>query len=182
MEELSLHIMDVLQNSLGAGATRIEVEIEEDRERDRLVIRVKDNGKGMNKEELERVQDPFYTTKRDIGVGLGIPMFKWVAEHCDGSFRMESAPGEGTLVEAEMRLSHIDRPPMGNLVDTLLGTVISSPHVRFIIKYKSPRGEFSFDSQEVKEILGDVPLSSAGVVKFLKDYFSENLTKVIEAA
>ncbi len=182
MEELSLHIMDVLQNSLGAGARRIDLEIEEDKERDRLVIRVKDDGKGMTREELKRVQDPFYTTKREIGVGLGIPMFKWVAEHCDGSFFMDSEPGKGTVLEAVMRLSHIDRPPMGNLADTLLGMVVSSPHVRFVIRYKSNKGEFLFDTQEVKEILGDVPLSSAEVVGFLKKYLAENLREVMEAA
>ncbi len=182
MEELSLHIMDVLQNSLAAGARNVELEIEEDVERDRLVIRVKDDGKGMSPEELKRVQDPFYTTKRSIGVGLGIPMFKWVAEHCGGSFRMESEQGKGTMLEAVMRLSHIDRPPMGDLVDTLLGMVVSSPQVRFVIRYKSGKGEFVFDSREVKEILGDVPLSSAEVVGFLKEYFAENLGAVMEAA
>ncbi len=182
MEELSLHIMDVLQNSLGAGAKRIDLEIEEDPGKDMLVIRVKDDGKGMTQEELKRVQDPFYTTKRKIGVGLGIPMFKWVAEHCDGNFRMESQPGKGTLLEARMRLSHIDRPPMGNLVDTLLGMVVSCPQVRFVIKYKSRKGEFAFDTQEVKEILGDVPLSSAEVVGFLKEYLAENLKEVMDAA
>ncbi len=174
--------MDVLQNSLAAGAQRIDLEIEEDREGDRLVIRVKDDGKGMSQEELKMVQDPFYTTKRKIGVGLGIPMFKWVAEHCDGSFRMESQPGKGTLLEAQMRLSHIDRPPMGKLVDTVLGMVVSNPHVRFVVRYRSPRGEFSFDSREVKEILGDVPLSSAHVVRFLREFLEENLGGVMEEA
>ena len=182
MEELSLHIMDVLQNSLAAGAKRIDLDIEEDKERDRLVIRVKDDGRGMTREELKRVQDPFYTTKRKIGVGLGIPMFKWVAEHCDGSFSMDSEPGKGTVLEAVMRLSHIDRPPMGNLADTLLGMVVSNPHVRFVIRYKSNKGEFLFDTQEVKEILGDVPLSSAEVIGFLREYLTENLREVMEEA
>jgi len=182
MEELSLHIMDVLQNSLAAGARRIDLEIEEDWERDRLVIRVRDDGKGMSREELERVQDPFYTTKRKIGVGLGIPMFKWVAEHCDGCFLMESQPGKGTFLEAVMRLRHIDRPPMGKLADTLLGMVVSCPQVRFVIRYKSRKGEFFFDTEEAKEILGEVPFSSAEVVGFLKEYFAENLKEVMEAA
>ncbi len=182
MEELSLHIMDVLQNSLAAGARKVELEIEEDMDGDRLRIKVRDNGKGMTPEELKRVWDPFYTTKRDIGVGLGIPMFKWVAEHCDGSFRMESHPGEGTMLEAEMRLGHIDRPPMGDLAGTVLAMVVSSPQVRFVLRYKSRKGDFFFDSQEVREILGDVPLSNAEVIKFLKEYLSENLAKVMEAA
>ena len=182
MEELSLHIMDVLQNSLAAEARRIDLEIREDPERDRLRIKLVDDGKGMTMEELERVQDPFYTTKRDVGVGLGVPMFRWVVEHCDGSFVMKSQPGKGTSLEAEMGLSHIDRPPMGNLIDTLLGMVISSPDVRFVVSYRSGKGEFCFDSQEVKEMLGEVPLSDARVVGFLNEYFRENLGGVMDKA
>lgn len=181
MEELALHIMDILQNSLAAGAQNIELAIMEDRDRDLLRIQVKDDGRGMSAEELKWVQDPFYTTKRGGKVGLGVPMFKWVAEHCDGSFNMSSTLGKGTLLEATFKLSHVDRPPMGDLAGTVFGLVVSNPQVRFVIKYKS-KGEFIFDSKEVKDLLGDVPMSDAHVLGFLRGYINENLKDVMEAA
>jgi anti-sigma regulatory factor (Ser/Thr protein kinase) len=182
MEELALHIMDVLQNSLAAGARNVELDIEENSDEDLLTIRVRDDGKGMTKEELEKVQDPFYTTKRDMGVGLGIPMFKWVAEHCDGHFSMESSPGRGTTLEATFRLSHIDRPPIGDLASTIFGLVASCPDVRLLIRYKGIDGEFVFDSKEVKDMLGEVPISDAHVLRFLKEYIGGNLRDVMGTA
>ncbi len=181
MEELALHIMDVLQNSLAAGARNIELYIEENGDEDLLIIQVKDDGRGMSPEELKKVQDPFYTTKRKIGVGLGIPMFKWVAEHCDGHFSLNSSLGKGTVLEATFRLSHIDRPPIGDLAGTLFGIVVSNPDVRFVIRYKA-RGEFVFDSKEVKQILGDVPMSDAHVLGFLREYMKENFKGVMAKA
>lgn len=181
MKELSLHIMDILQNSLGADAKVIRLDVEEDKILDILLIRVEDDGKGMTKEELKRVQDPFYTTKREIGVGLGIPMFKWSAEHCDGSFAMESVPGKGTVIEAIFSLSHIDRPPLGDLAGVVLGMVVSNPDVRFVIRYKGA-GEFFLDSQEIKDTLDGVPITSPDVIGFLKEYIGDGLKDVIEAA
>ncbi len=180
MEELALHIMDILQNSLAAGANEIVLDIEEDEERDTLKIKVEDDGRGMGPDELSKVQDPFYTTKRKSHVGLGIPMFKWVAEHCDGHFSMESELGRGTRLEASFRMSHIDRPPMGDLSGTLLSLVVANPGVRFVIRYRG-RGEFVFDSKDVKEILGDVPFTFPEVLRFLREYVEKGLGEVRRA-
>ncbi len=180
MEELALHIMDILQNSLAAGARKIELVINEDMDRDLLKVRVKDDGRGMTAKELKWVQDPFYTTKQGGKVGLGIPMFKWVAEHCDGYFSLDSSPGKGTVLEAAFGLSHIDRPPMGDLAGTLFALIVSNPEVRFVVKYEG-KGEFLFDSKKVKDLLGDVPMSDANVLGFLRGYINENLRDVMKA-
>ncbi len=181
MEELALHIMDILQNSLAAGARNIELIIDECMSGGILKVWVKDDGRGMTAKELKWVQDPFYTTKRGGKVGLGIPMFKWAAEHCDGSFSMESTPGVGTVLEATFGLSHIDRPPMGDLAGTLFALIVSNPEVRFIVRYEG-RAEFLFDSKAVKDLLGDVPMSDAGVLEFLREYISENLKDAMDVA
>ena len=180
MEELALNIMDIIQNSLAAGASRVEVEIEEDHSRDLLVIRVRDNGRGMAPHEARSAQDPFYTTKRAGKVGLGIPLFKEAAEHCGGFFSMLSEPGKGTTIEAGFRLSHIDRPPLGEVADTLLVLMVANPRVDFQVRYRGD-GEFRIDTREVKEMLGDMPLTTPEVLRFLKEYVEKGLNEVRRA-
>ncbi|RLD94059.1 MAG: ATP-binding protein [Aquificota bacterium] len=180
MEDLALNIMDVVQNSLAAGASRIEVEIEEDPVKDLLVIEVRDNGEGMSSEEVEQCQDPFYTTKREIKVGLGIPLFKEAAEHCDGSFVIESEKGVGTRLRAVFRLSHIDRPPLGDLEGTILSLMVTNPHVDFLFRYKGS-GVFELDTREVKEMVEDLHLTHPEVLKFLREYMTEGMKEVRRA-
>lgn len=110
LAELSMHIIDIVQNSISAGADLIKVKIHELKDRDLLIIEVEDNGKGMDKDQINRVQDPFYTTKSFKRVGLGIPLFKQTAEHCDGSFQILSEPSKGTLIRATFKKSHVDLP------------------------------------------------------------------------
>ena len=59
MQELSLNVLDVAQNSVSAGASLIEIGVAEDTVADRLTIVIKDNGCGMTEEQVQRVIDPF---------------------------------------------------------------------------------------------------------------------------
>ena len=121
MRELSLHILDIIQNSIAAEADLIKLYIEKDYEEDELVIEIIDNGSGMDPEEKENVLDPFVTSRTTREVGLGLPLFKEAALQCAGDFNLDSAVGEGTELKAVFQLSHIDRAPVGDIV----GTVIS---------------------------------------------------------
>ena len=100
MRELSLHVLDALENSLEAGATCIELVIEENMAADRLSITIRDNGRGMDKAQLDRIFDPFFTTRSTRHVGLGVPLFKAAAERCNGNLTIASQPGEGTVLQA----------------------------------------------------------------------------------
>lgn len=180
MEELSLHILDLVQNSVSAGARNIHIIIKEDSKKDILSIEVIDDGKGMDKDMLEKAQTPFFSTKPEKNVGLGIPLLKQSAIHCDGEFKIESVPGKGTRVKATFRNSHIDLPPMGNLEDTLFTIITTMPDVNFYIKYDKDGKIFEIDTSKIKEFLGGVPLSHPEVLGFLKNYIHENLEKMME--
>jgi hypothetical protein len=124
MRELSLHILDVMQNSLEAGATLIELTVDEDLPADRLTITVRDNGRGMDEATLARVTDPFFTTRKTRHVGLGIPLFQAAAERCDGDLRLASQVGVGTTLTADFQHSHLDRAPLGDLTGTLMSVIL----------------------------------------------------------
>ncbi len=149
MEDLSLHILDVAENAINASASLIEVEIEERPSEDLLVIVITDNGEGMDQEELERVLDPFYTTKDGKRVGLGLPFLAEAARQAGGDLVVSSTPGEGTEVKATFTLSNIDLKPLGDITATLQTLVVGHPEVDFKFRYTSGDEEVAFDTREI---------------------------------
>lgn len=175
MNDLSLHILDILQNSISAGASSILLLIEERTTQDELIMVIEDNGRGMNEEQVARLADPFYTSRTTRKVGLGIPLLKQSAVQSGGALEVESQPGRGTKVTALFRHSNIDRPPMGDVANAFMLTVSSNEDIRFVLKYIYDGREYDFDSFEVKEVLDGLPLSEPAVVKMLTEMIDENI-------
>ena len=176
MTELSLNVLDIAQNSIAAEASLVEIDVEENNSTDRIIIRVKDNGKGMSEDFLKAVEDPFITTRTTRKIGLGISFLKEAAEMTGGSIGLESELGVGTTVTAEFVMSHIDRQPLGSLTETIIILVTLNTGIDFIIRYAVDENEFVFSTQEVKELLGDdVSLNSPQIVIFLTEYVREHI-------
>ncbi|TFG62311.1 MAG: ATP-binding protein [Spirochaetales bacterium] len=133
MEDLSLHVMDLAENSIRAGASRIDILVEEDVPNRRLTIVLKDNGRGMNAETQVLALDPFYTSKEGKRVGLGLPLFRQSAEETGGELTVESIPGKGTVVRAEFRTDHPDLKPLGDIEETVALLRIFHPEVTFFL-------------------------------------------------
>lgn len=181
MRELSLHILDIAQNSIVAGAEVLRIAVIEDLVEDRLIIRIKDDGRGMDEETVARVIDPFYTTRTTRRVGLGIPMFKASAEGCNGCFFIKSQLGVGTEIDAEFQHSHIDRMPLGNMTDTLVTIIMGSPKMDLIYTHCVNDHKFALNTKDIRKTLGDdIPLTSIEVVKWLKAYIKEGLEALYE--
>jgi len=152
-EELSLHILDVAMNSLAAGARTVQIMVGEHARKDRLTIRIQDNGRGMDAATLDRVLANLTTTKhsRKKDIGLGLALLRQTAEMCGGEFEVRSTPGLGTTVTASLRLSHVDRPPLGDLNATILALCAANPAVDVQLHYLSDKENFHFSSQEPAE-------------------------------
>ncbi|MBN1874874.1 MAG: sensor histidine kinase [Anaerolineae bacterium] len=172
--ELAQHILDIVENSVNAGATQVYISIDENL--DRLSITIQDNGRGMNSEMVKRVTDPWVTTRTTRKVGLGIPFFKQTAEMTNGSFKIESTPGVGTLIAATFQHSHIDRPPLGDITGTLLCIIVGYPRVDIIYRHQINEHTFSLDTREIRAILGEeIPLSDPEVLGYLRGTLEEGL-------
>lgn len=178
MRELSLHILDVMENSIEAGAKCVELEIEEDSARNLLRVIVKDDGRGMDAETLRRVTDPFFTTRTTRHVGLGLPLFKAAAQRCNGDLELVSEVGRGTQVCATFELNHIDRAPLGNLKMTLLGAMLSYRACDIRYRHRVDGREFQLDTREMKMLLGDVPLDHPQVRSWLEEYLDEGISEL----
>ncbi len=181
MRELSLHLLDLVQNSLEAGATHITIEIEENLAEDRLTMRVTDNGRGMDADTVRRVTDPFFTTRKTRHVGLGLPLLKAAAELCAGRLTVQSAPGQGTTVIAEFQHSHIDRAPLGDMPATLMTILLAERPVDLHYAHRVNGREFVLDTRELREVLGEVPLTHPKVRQWLYDYLRQGEAGLWEA-
>jgi hypothetical protein len=163
-----MHILDLLENALEAGATRVQLGIDEDPAADRLVIVVRDNGRGMDGETARRAVDPFYTTRTTRHVGLGLPLLKAAAERCRGGLTVESSLGQGTAVTASFQHSHLDRAPLGKMADTLLAFLLSeSAGVRLTYCHRIADRLFELDTADIEAELGGIPLSHPRVREWL---------------
>jgi signal transduction histidine kinase len=175
MRELSLHILDLAQNSLTAGAARLDILVAVDHGKDELTITLSDDGKGMSPEFVRQVVSPFTTTRTTRKVGLGIPMFKANAELTGGSFSIQSELGKGTTLQAVFVLSSIDRPPLGDLVSTMISLVVSNPAFHFHLDYSVDGTSFVFDTEEIMGVLSGVPLDTPEVVAWMEEYLKEGM-------
>ena len=178
MTEISLNVLDIANNSIRAEASLIEIIIQIQRDMDQLTITIADNGCGMTKAQIEKVVDPFFTTRTTRKVGLGVPFFKMAAESTGGSFHIESSPGAGTKVIAVFGLSHIDRMPLGDMNSTMHTLITLNTQIDFYYQYILDDKDFTLDTREFRKILNDVPLNSPEVSAYIKEYLQENQYEV----
>jgi len=178
LKELSLHILDIAENSVTAGATKIEISVIENLNKDELIITIQDNGKGMDAEKLKNIADPFITSRTTRKVGLGIPFLKAAAEACEGDLEIKSEKGIGTIIEVRFKHSHIDRMPLGDLKSTWLNLLIGYPEVNWVLDYSINTNTYSLDDKPIKEVLKEIPLSDPQVIGYLKNEIANGIDSV----
>ena len=176
MDELSLYVLDITMNSVRAGATRIGVELIE--QGPWLTFSVRDNGCGMTEEQLKRLSDPFFTTRKTRKVGLGIPFLKMLAEMTGGEVTITSVhesqgPDHGTTTTARFGKDHIDFLPLGDMVETVKTLIQGSPEIDFVYRHKTESGEVHLDCAELREVLEGIPLNEPEILSWIGDNLKE---------
>lgn len=180
MQELSLNILDIVQNSIRAGASLVEIAVDKQTADNRMTITIRDDGCGMTEEQVKRVENPFFTTRTTRPVGLGVPLFKMSAEMTGGSFAITSRVGKGTTVCAVYVLDHIDLMPLGDMASTMATLISVNADMDFVYTYTVDGHSFCLDTREVKEILAGVAVNSPEVLAFVREFVEEN-TRQVEA-
>ena len=172
---MSLHILDVTENSIKAQAHKIEIRIDENQEQDSMSLEINDDGAGMDAEMVKKALDPFFSTKTTRRIGLGLPLLAEAAHAANGHFNLESEPGKGTKVKATFQASHIDMKPLGDIALTLVTLIMGHPEVDILYWHKCNHELYSLDTEEVKAQLDGIPISSPEVIQFLKNHIKEGL-------
>lgn len=178
MKEFSMHVLDIVQNSIKAKATDIQMTVTESREKNLFSFRIKDNGSGMSKAMLNKVRDPFTTSRTERKVGLGIPMLEQLCGLCGGRLELSSELGVGTELAAIMKLDSIDLPPLGDVAEAVYMTVVTNQDINFIYTHTRDSGEFVFSSEAVREALGGVPFTEPAVMEWIEGFIREGIAEV----
>jgi signal transduction histidine kinase len=173
MEDLSLHILDIAENSVAAEADIIEIRISEDMDKDLLSIEVIDNGEGMDEETQKKALDPFYTSKTVRRYGFGLSLLNEAAKAANGHLSVQSKKGEGTKIKADFQHSHIDRQPLGDIAQTIITLIIGNPEIDFIFEHKRNGHTRSLDTRAIKTQLNEMPINSLVGMRMLRELLAE---------
>ena len=178
MRELALHIMDLVENGLNAGATLIELTVKEDRSANRLAITIRDNGRGIPEKLVNEVLSPFFTTRTTRRVGLGLSLIREASRRCEGSFELKSEEGRGTEISATFRLDHIDLAPLGDMGSTLSCLIMGNPDADFLYRHRVDDRAFELDTRQVKGELEGVEINAPEVVQYIGTWINESLSEL----
>ncbi len=178
MEDLSLHILDIAENSIEAQAKRIEITIEENKEQNRVSLEIADDGKGMDQETVKKVLDPFFTTKKTRRFGLGLSLLAEAAKAANGGFSIDSKPGKGTRITATFQSTHIDTKPLGDVAGTMVTLIIGHPEIDFHYQHKIDHDRYSLNTEEIKSQLNGMSITSPEVIKYIRNNIKEGIANL----
>lgn len=181
MQDISLHVLDIVENSIAAGAKNIKIIVHENISKDTMTLKIQDNGMGMDKKTLSRALDPFFSTKKTRRIGLGLSMLVQATREAGGNFKITSKKGKGTTITAMFMHSHIDRKPLGDMAETLITLVAAQGlKVDFMYEHRKNNDGFVFDTKEIKKELKDIPLNNSEVINHLRDSLRKEFEKLEE--
>jgi hypothetical protein len=178
MKDISYHILDIVQNSLHAGATSVLIEMIEKTDDQTLLVSITDDGKGMNQEQLNQVTDPFYTSSSTKKVGLGIPLLKQNAELTGGSFRIVSELNKGTQVVACFKTGNVDMIPSGDSAMTMKLLIAANPEVDFNYRHRKDKKGFELNTSLIRKELGNIRLNQKEVLDYISDFINQGLKDI----
>jgi len=178
MEDISLHILDIAENSIAAGAAFVKIRISEDTGKDILSVEIEDNGRGIPEELISKALDPFYTTRTTREVGLGLSLLAQSAREAGGDISIKSEGGEGTAISACFKYSHIDRKPLGNIADTLIVLIAGNPQIDFLYEHRRNGKVYSINTKEIRPELGEVPLNFPDVINLIRKDIEEGIKEL----
>jgi len=167
-------VTDITQNGCESGAKLVELEVRETDKEFRFVVR--DNGKGMTKEQLAHALDPFVTDgvkHPHRKVGLGLPFLIQTAEQSGGGWDMQSEKGKGTTATAWFDTGNVDTPPVGDLPSMFRSILMfDGPDEIVITRSRHLDGEDPLDYEarktELIEALGS--FEDTGALVLLNQY------------
>lgn len=177
MKNIADHILDIVENSIRAQAKQIEVLISIKTSSNILKLSFVDDGKGMSEEVINKLQNPFFSTRKTRRIGMGIPLLTQNCEMSGGRVSISSKEGRGTTLVATFEYDNLDRPPLGDIPDAIYFLTTQHPEIRFIFDYTFNTDTYRWDTKEIKETLEDIPLNAPEVKEALMDLLRNNINK-----
>lgn len=178
MKEIALHILDIAQNSIRAGADEIRITLSESVVADTLSLAISDNGKGMDEETRRKAADPWFTSRTTRKVGMGLPLLKMNATISGGEMTIDSEPGKGTEVKATFGYTHVDRPPLGDVSGTIALLILSNPSINIVYTHVCEASAWSISTSEIKAELGEEAVTDLTIVRSLREIITASVAEI----
>ena len=178
MKEIALHIMDIAENGIAAGADLVQITIEESHTENRLRVLIRDNGRGMPTDVVAKASDPFYTSRNTRRVGLGLSLLKAAAERCNGGFTLSSEVGKGSSVLATFEHDHIDRAPLGDMASSIGTLIIGNEDVDFEYDHDIDGEHFHLATREIRKELGGDSVTGFALYQYALDAIKTELGRL----
>lgn len=175
MKTIDLHIIDIVHNSIRAGADKITINFKDSTKTDLIELSIIDNGSGIEPDKLDKIKNQYFSSRKERNIGMGLALLKYHAELCGGKFFIESEIGNGTSVFASFIKSHIDRQPIGDLATCITSFICQYPGINFIFNYISDNSNFSISSNDIINALELEDLNNSYVFKIVKNLIHENI-------
>lgn len=173
-----MHILDIAENSIKAEAKKLTISIEERKSKDLISIQITDDGKGMDQKTKAKALDPFFSTRKERRIGLGLSLLQEAAKAANGHFSLKSEAGKGTRVKATFQASHVDTKPLGDIPQTLITLIVGSPDVDLCYRHITDDSEFLLDTKDIRSQLDGIPINSPEVLNIIKNHIKEGLVKL----
>jgi len=178
MKSIALHILDIAQNSIRAGASEITIKVRDSETDDIIMITITDNGSGIPEKYIGRVTDPFFTTRTTRKTGFGLPLLKFHSQLAGGDMKITSGKTGGTTLEAGFIRSHIDRQPLGDLAGVITILAAGTGDVNIDFSYITDSGSYRFNTRETKAFLNVNTLSEPGLYESIKEMIGYNIIEI----
>ncbi|MCR4951651.1 MAG: ATP-binding protein [Solobacterium sp.] len=180
MEDLAMHLLEILMNSVKAGAGTLTLKIYDSWLDNVIRMTIIDDGCGMDEEMAKKAADPFTTSRTTRKIGMGLAFMKGLTETCNGSFSLDSEVGKGTTITAEVEKECIDTPPLGDLGEISMETIQANPDIDYTLEYTTDSNHFIFTSMEVRKELDGVSLMEPEILLWIKEYINQGIEQAKE--
>jgi len=175
MKTIDLHIIDIVHNSIRAGATQIEIGLQVYKMQNKIIVTIKDDGCGMNKSTLDAIKNSFFSSRKERKTGMGIALLEFHAKQAGGSFSIESEPGKGTIVKAEFQEDNVDRQPLGDVPLCIATFICQYDKINFVFKYADDSNSFCISTNEVLEVFDGIDINNSNVIKSISELIRQSL-------
>ena len=133
----------------------------------------------MSEEMVQKIRDPFVTTRTTRKVGMGIPFMDMVTKQCGGHLLIQSRKGKGTVVEAAFAKDNIDRPPLGDIVSSIKVLLVGTPYLELKFIYKIGTSGFDIDTRVIRSLLGDeADFTRPEVYTWFEEYLKQEISQL----
>ncbi len=180
MIEISLHLLDIVQNSIKANAENIKITVYENTDENILSVKVEDDGVGMDERMVNKICDPFFTTSDVKRVGFGISLLKFACENAGGSLEIVSKENEGTTITATFVYDHINRQPLGDMAYTVTCLLLFNLNVGFIYEHTYNGNHFLFSSDDYADEATNIVRNGGDLEQWLNSLLKEKIEKLYE--